>query len=106
MDGPIVPYLKLGEQPKNKTEAQILWLKVTRYVLFDDKLYRRGYSMPLLKCATPLEVKYIIREIHEGICRNHNGGQSLVFKALGQGYYYLTMKMNFMEYARKYDKCQ
>ena len=50
---PIVVYLKIDEQPEDKMKARILWLKVARYVLYDDKLYRRGYSMPLLKCATP-----------------------------------------------------
>ena len=84
---PIVAYLKTGEQPEYKTEARILRLKVARYVLYDDKLYRRGYSMPLLKCASPSEAKYIMREIHEGTCGNHVEGQSLAFKALRQGYY-------------------
>ena len=84
---PIIVYLKTGLQPEDKIEARILWLKAALYVLYDDKLYRRGYFMPLLKCATPSEVKYITREIHEGTCGNHAGGQSLAFKALRQGYY-------------------
>ena len=84
---PIVAYLKTGEQPKDKIEAQILWLKVARYVLYDDKLYKRCYSKLLLKCVTPLEVKYIMKEIHGGTCGNHTGGQSLAFNALRQGYY-------------------
>ena len=71
---PIVAYLKIGEQPEDKTESHILWLKATRYVLYNDKLYRRGYFMPLLKCVTPSEAKYIMREIHEGTCVNHAGG--------------------------------
>ena len=68
---PVVAYLKTGEQPEDKTEAQILQLKAARCVLYDDKLYRRGYSMPLLKYVIPSETKYIMREIHEGICGNH-----------------------------------
>ena len=44
--------------------------------------------MPLLKCVTFSKAKYIIGEIHEGTCENHAGGQSLVFKALRQGYYW------------------
>ena len=68
---PIIVYLKTGEQPEDKTEAEILRLKTARYVLDDDKLYRRGYSMPLLKCATPSKVEYIMREIHEGTRGNH-----------------------------------
>ena len=62
---PIVAYLKTGEQPEDKTEARILRLKAAHYVLYNDKLYMRGYSMPLLKCATPSEMKYIMKEIHE-----------------------------------------
>ena len=85
----IVTYLKTGEQLKDKTEARILLLKAARYVLYNDKLYRKGYSMPLLKCVSP-----------------SNGGLSLTFKAVRQGYYWPTMKTDCMEYARKCDKCQ
>ena len=84
---PIIAYQKTGEQPEDKTEAQILRLKAARYVLYNNKLYRRDYSMPLLKCVIPSEAKYIMREIYEGTCGNHVGGQSLAFKALRQGYY-------------------
>ena len=44
---PIVAYLKTGEQPVDKKEALILRLKLAHYVPYDDKLYMRGYSMPL-----------------------------------------------------------
>ena len=71
---PIVMYLKTGEHPEDKIEAHILRLKAALYVLYDDKLYRIGYFMPLLKCATPLEARYIKREIHKGTCGNHAGG--------------------------------
>ena len=102
---PIVAYLKTEEQLKDKTKARILQLKAAHYVLYDDKLYKKGYSMPLLKYATPLGAKYIMKEIHEGTCGNHAGGQSLAFKALRQGYYWPTMKINCMEYAHKCNKC-
>ena len=75
-------YLRDGELPEGKTEVRILRLKAARYVLYDDKLYRRGYSMPLLKCVPPSKVEYIMWEIHEGICENHAGGQFLAFKTL------------------------
>ena len=70
---PIITYLKTGEQTEDKIEARILRLKVACYVLYDDKLYRRDYSMSLLKCVTLSEVKYIMREFHEGTCGNHAG---------------------------------
>ena len=71
---PIIPYLKNGELPENKIEAKVLRLKATRYVIYNDKLYRRGYAMPLLKCMTPSEANYIMRNIHEGIYKNHTRG--------------------------------
>ena len=80
-------------------------MKATRYVLYDDKLYKRGYSIPLLKCVPPFEAEYIMREIHEGICGNHVERQSLAFKTLRHGYYWSTMKADCMEFAGKCDKC-
>ena len=70
----IIAYLRNSELPEGKIEAHILRLKATRYVLYDDKLYRRGCSMPLLKCIPPSEAEYVMRDIHEGICGNHAGG--------------------------------
>ena len=66
---PIIAYLKHGELPENKTEARVLRLKVARYVIYKDILYRRGYSMPFLKCVAPIEADYIMREIHKGYMR-------------------------------------
>ena len=66
MDGPHIAYMKNSELPEEKTEACILRLKKARYVLYDDKLYRRGYSMLLLKCVLPTEAKNIMWEFHKG----------------------------------------
>ena len=57
---PIIAYLKNGELTKEKIEARILLLKAARYMLYDDKLYKRGYSMPLVKCILPTELKTIM----------------------------------------------
>ena len=61
---PIIAYLKNDKLPEKKTEAHILRPKATHYMLYDDKLYRRGYSMPLLECVLPTEVKNIMLKIH------------------------------------------
>ena len=54
---PIISYLRNDELPEGKAEACILRIKTIHYVLYDDKLYRRGYSMPVLKCIPPTEVE-------------------------------------------------
>ena len=70
---PIITYLKNGELLEGKTEARILRLKAAHYMLYDDKLYMKGYSMSLLKCVLSSEVKYTMKEIHKSICGNHAG---------------------------------
>ncbi|GAU35398.1 hypothetical protein TSUD_160490 [Trifolium subterraneum] len=76
------------------------------YVLLDDKLYRRGFSIPLLKCVEETRIKFILQEIHEGINRQHIGGRSLARKALREGYYWPTMQNDANDHVLKCDKCQ
>ena len=71
---PIVDYLENGILPKDRNQAQKLMYQLPRYTILDGKLYRRGYSMLLLRCVTPPEAKKIIEEIHEGFCGDHTGG--------------------------------
>ena len=79
---PIIRYLKDGVLQKDKSKARLLRLKAARYILHDGKLYRRGFSTPFLKCVDLEAGSYIIQEIHEEVCGNHIGGQSLAYKAL------------------------
>ncbi|XP_060969727.1 uncharacterized protein LOC133036959 [Cannabis sativa] len=84
---PITNYL-LDEQLLNgKNKVQKLLYLVPRYTMIEGKLYRRGYSMPLLWCVLPTEANEIIREIHEGFCGDHASWQSLCKKIIRQGYY-------------------
>ncbi|GAU51996.1 hypothetical protein TSUD_417990, partial [Trifolium subterraneum] len=76
------------------------------YVMLDDKLYRRGFSIPLLKCVEEACVEFILQEIHEGINGQHIGGRSLARKALRAGYYWPTMQNDARDHVLKCDKCQ
>ena len=38
--------------------------------------------MPYLKCVDKDEAKYILEEIHEGVCGDHAGPRSLVSKVI------------------------
>ena len=103
---PVTQYLKDGVLPEDKRKVRLFKLKVARYTLYDDQLYKRGFSAPLMKCVNLEPGNHILQEIHEGICGNHAGGQSLAHKALRQGYLWPTMKADAMNFARKCDKCQ
>ena len=84
---PIVLYLKEVWLPEDKTEARKIQIRVACFVIIDDVLYRRGYSLPYLRCANSDEADYVLREIHESVYKNHARARSLVGKALRAGYY-------------------
>ncbi|KAL2224042.1 UNVERIFIED_CONTAM: Transposon Tf2-12 polyprotein [Sesamum indicum] len=87
----IVNFLTKGAVPENQKEAKALRGKASRFVMMDGDLYKRGFSLPLLKCLTSEEGNYVLREIHDGICGNHLGGKALAGKALRQGFFWPTM---------------
>ena len=61
---PIMEYLLNGSLPEISKERQKLLRKASRYIIQDGRLYRRGFSMPLLRCVTKEEVETILTEVH------------------------------------------
>ena len=88
---PIIRYLKEGWLPKDKTKARKIHIKVARFVIINNVLYKRGYTLLYLRCANLEESNYVLREIHERICGNHAEARSLPGKALRVGYYRPTL---------------
>ena len=75
-------------------------------MILNDTLYKRGFSMPYLKCVDEEEAKCILEEIHEGICGDHAGLRSLVNKVIRTSYFWPTMLVDAVELVKKCDKCQ
>ena len=84
---PIISYLKDEILPEGKDEARKLRVRSARYVLLNDALYKRGFSQLYLRCLSPDEANYVLREVHEGACGNHSGARSLIHKVVRAGYY-------------------
>ena len=103
---PILEYLTKGKILEDKNEARKIKYQANRYTILIEKLYRRGYTMPYLRCLRPDEAEYVMREIHEGVCDNHSGKRSLAHKALRQGYYWPTMQKDSTDLVQRCDKCQ
>ncbi|GJW32929.1 reverse transcriptase domain-containing protein [Tanacetum coccineum] len=82
---PIIEYLKEGTLPEDKKEASKLRIKARQYELWEGVLYRRSFLKPWLRCVGPLQVDYVIREIHEGSCSMHAGPRSVVANAMRLG---------------------
>ena len=103
---PIVRYLKKGWLPEDKMEARRILIKIACFVIIDNVLYRRGYSLSYLRCANSEEANYVLCEIYEGICGNHAGARSLTGKTLRAGYYWPTLPKDAHDLIRACDKCQ
>ena len=76
----IASYLKDGVLPDEKKAARKLKVRTARFILIKDVLYKRGFSRPYLRCLGNEEADNVMRELHEGICRNHSGSRSLIHK--------------------------
>ena len=86
----LIIYLRDGVLPQDAKEARKLRNQASWYILYEGKLYKRSYSLPLLKCLRPSEADYALWEVHEKICGNYLGARSLSHKLLRQGYYWPT----------------
>ncbi|GAU14157.1 hypothetical protein TSUD_169830 [Trifolium subterraneum] len=78
---PVYNFLKSNTLPVDAKEAAKIRKRACSYVLLDDKLYRRGFSIPLLKCVEEA-------------------------RALRAGYYWPTMQNDARDHVLKCDKCQ
>ncbi|RDX58415.1 hypothetical protein CR513_62272, partial [Mucuna pruriens] len=103
---PLIRYLQDGKVGGSEDEMRKLPREAARYTLIGQRLYRRGFAFPLLKCLDSEEAEYAMREIHEGICGTHIGGRALASKIVRAGYYWPTMKNDCMTFVRKCDKYQ
>ena len=103
---PIITFIQDRHLSQNTAEAKKVKKRAARFTILNDTLYKRGFSMPYLKCVDEVEAKYILEEIHQGICGDHIGPKSLVNKAIRTGYFWPTMLVDVVELIKKCDKCQ
>ena len=63
---PILSFLQDGHLPQDPGEARKIRKRAARFTILNNILYKRGFSMPYLKCVDADEAKYILEEIHGG----------------------------------------
>ncbi|XP_056690235.1 uncharacterized protein [Spinacia oleracea] len=99
-------YKTTGVLPADIREAKKIKKDICWYVIYQGQLYKRAFSLPLLRCLTAYESARLIEEMHEGICGNHVGGKTLALICQRQGYYWPTMLEDAQSYVKKCEKCQ
>ncbi|GKV48647.1 hypothetical protein SLEP1_g55446 [Rubroshorea leprosula] len=107
--GPRSVFVKVLDQPsfqRSQVMKMKLRRKASRYTLVDGTLYKRSYSLPLLRCLIPYEADYALCEVHEGVCGSHVGARTLAHKVLRQGYYWPNKQEDAKQHVQKCPKCQ
>jgi len=99
-------YLANGILPLDTVEARKVKKNSSKHTLIDGRLFRHGFTHPILVCVDGDQGTRIMEELHEGICGSHNGGRSLSSKALRAGYYWPTMSEDCKRYAQRCKQCQ
>ena len=90
---PLVLFLKEDALPEEKSEADKIRRKASRFWLSEDlKLYKRSFSRPYLLCVYLDATELILEELHEGICGSHTWGRSLSHRAITQEYWWPNMQ--------------
>lgn len=79
---PIFKYLIDEVLPSDPIEARRINWMASQYLLLDETLYKRSFTLPLLKSLGSIDADYALREVDEGIYEDHLGGRSLTYKIL------------------------
>ncbi|XP_039128919.1 uncharacterized protein LOC120265065 [Dioscorea cayenensis subsp. rotundata] len=103
---PFKKFLKDGELPSNTLEAKKLKMRAAHFTLINGVLYKKGLSMPLLRCLQKQDAEYALAKVHEEICGQHMGVRALAAKVLRAGFYWPTLRDDASKKVKKCDKCQ
>nr|GEW22614.1 reverse transcriptase domain-containing protein [Tanacetum cinerariifolium] len=103
---PIQEYLKSETLPNDPQKERKLRIKAPLYKMIKEKMYRRSYFSPWLRCVEPVQAKNIIKVVHEGSCGMHSGPRSVVSKITRLGYYWPSMHKDAKELIQKCEASQ
>ncbi|MCH91439.1 putative protein NYNRIN-like [Trifolium medium] len=103
---PIIQYLQNEKLLDEKEEATKVKKMAAHYTMISDRLYKRGFSSPMLLCVGEIESRRILNEIHNGSCGSHIGARSLAGKVTRACFFWPTLLSDANSHVRSCDKCQ
>ena len=95
----ITDYLQNDTLPEDPDEARKLKKITTWYCLVEEYLYRKGKSLPLLKCLHPDDTQWALNEVHAWDWGNHVSGETLAYQVLRMGYFWPTLHQDAKQFA-------
>ncbi|XP_057808484.1 uncharacterized protein LOC131022962 [Salvia miltiorrhiza] len=100
---PIIHILKTGERLNKESNQRA---RYENYCLINDQLYKRSFTHPLLKCLSPEEANFALKEIHVGCCGGHTEFRDLIRKIIRVGFYWPNITKDAREFVCKCKACQ
>lgn len=98
---PIIKYLTNEVLSSDRIEAKrVKWIAL-QYIVMDGNLYKRSFTLPLLKYLGPTNVDYALHEVHKEIYKNHLESRSMAYKILRQRYYWPTIQKDITDFVKK-----
>ena len=76
------------------------------FLLDGEVLYKKGKDQVLLRCVSFSKANKIVEEIHERVCETYANGHRMAGQVMRADYYWLTLKSDCIQYARRCHKCQ
>ena len=70
----IIRYLRTSTLPEEPKQAHKIRVQAARFTLIGGHLYKRSFTGPYLRCLNHSEARYVLAELHEGVCGNHSQG--------------------------------
>ncbi|GAU43183.1 hypothetical protein TSUD_301490 [Trifolium subterraneum] len=102
----MIRYLQKDILPRERDEALKVRNTAVWFTMVEDKVYKRGFSTPMLLCVSEEEASRILNEIHEGSCGSHIGAKPLARKVMKVGFYWPNLHDGATRHVRPCDKCQ
>nr|XP_025661188.1 uncharacterized protein LOC112756783 [Arachis hypogaea] len=103
---PYIQYLQTGILPGDVENARHFRRQASFFTIYNNCLYRWGFSRPLLKCLCRKEAELALAEAHEGICGTHLEARSLYSKILRAGLYWPTIRQDCQAKVKSCNNCQ
>lgn len=103
---PMWKFITSSILPDDPLAARCLKKIAHLYSIFNNHLYKRGYVRPWLKCVSEDVAEKILLDIHEELCRSHQGAETLVKHAIQAEFYWPTMQEDTTNLVKKCAKCQ
>ncbi|XP_057775272.1 uncharacterized protein LOC130994251 [Salvia miltiorrhiza] len=100
---PIIHFLRTWERMEGDTAK---YAKYENFCLINNQLYKISFTHPFLKCLSPEEAEFALREIHQGYCGNHAGYKDLTRKIIRAGFYWPGIDRDTKAYVKKCRSCQ